>query len=168
MFFRGHKEARRTTDSGSSDPEQLLLDGLSGLYQTWYFERRANEEVARCARYGHHFGLVLWEPRLLPGEALADEVISKAGQVISSGIRKTDLAGRLDRTRFAALLFEAGFDVVRSVNHRVKVDLGQGARTGSGPWRGAFAVFPDDGLDYDVLLQVAGRRLNEDVSSAAA
>src|SRR3972149_2072249 len=97
MFFRGHKDARRTTDSGSSDPELLLLDGLSGLYQTWYFERRAKEEVARCARYGHHFGLVLWEPRLLPGEALADEVISKAGQVISSGIRKTDLARRLRR-----------------------------------------------------------------------
>ena len=168
MFFRWRKGGPEPAQGGgSSHPEQLLVDAHSGLYQSWYFERRVREEAARCARCGHGFALMVFEPRLLPGELLTDDVVSEAAEVIRSGIRKIDLAGRLDRNRFAALLIEAGYGVARSANHRLKADLGQKARTGSVPWRGAFAVFPNDGLDFDVLLEVAGRRLNDDMRAAA-
>jgi GGDEF domain-containing protein len=168
MFFRRREVPPEEPHKGKgSDREALLFEGLSGLYQAWYFQRRAEEEVARCARYGRPFVLIIWEALLLPGEVLSEEVVAKAGEVIRGGIRKTDLAGQLDRTSFAALLIEATYEIARSVAYRLKGDLGQRARTGSGRWRSGFAVFPDDGLEFDALLQVAVRRLNEDVSAAA-
>ncbi len=171
MLFRKREETQPALPGkGGAAPEELLFDSLSGLYQAWYFERRAEEEVARCARYGHAFALIIWEPRLLPGEALADEIIARAGEIVRGGIRKTDLAGRLDRARFGALLIEASHETARSVAYRMKVDLGRRARTEAGAtaWRVGFAVFPDDGLEFDMLVQVASRRLAEDVSPAAA
>jgi diguanylate cyclase (GGDEF)-like protein len=167
MLFRRREEAPQTTREENSDPEQLLFDSLSGLYQTWYLERRAEEELARCARYGRPLTLVLFEPQLFPGEVLADEVIASAGKAIAAGVRRADLAGRLDETRFAALLIEVDYNLARIVAHRLKVDLGQRARTGGGRWRASLAAFPDDGVDIDALLQVAGRRLTEAEAAAA-
>lgn len=34
-----------------------------------YFQRRLREEIARCARFGDHFGLMLLEATPAPGYA---------------------------------------------------------------------------------------------------
>ena len=168
MFSRGRKEPPpEAAPVAEANPERILFDGASGFYQPWYFRRRMGEEVARCARYGRQFALIVWEPRLLPGEALEDEAITRTGAVIAGGVRKTDFSTRLERSRFACLLIEAGYDVARMIAHRVKSELSLKARTGAGPWRAGMAVFPDDGVDASALTQVALRRLNDDLSAAA-
>jgi len=168
MFFRGRsKGAGKADHEANESPEAVLLDDATGLYQSWYFERRVREEVQRCARYGRIFTLILWEPRLLPGEILEDEVVAKVGAVIKAGLRQTDLGTQLERTRFAALLVEAEHNTGRTVAFRVKGDLASRVRGGPASWRTGMAVFPDDGVEASVLFQVATRRLSEDVSVAA-
>jgi GGDEF domain-containing protein len=167
MFFRGRskegKEAGEPGHEARDSPEALLFDDATGLYKSWYFQRRLHEEVQKSARYGRAFALVLWEPRLLPGEVLADEIIARVSDVIKEGLRQTDLASQLERTRFAALLVESERNTARTVAYRVKNSLSSRVRAGPGTWRTGLAIFPDDGVDVATLLQVAVRKLSEDV-----
>jgi len=170
MFFRGRpkegKEAKEPGHEARDSPETVLFDEATGLYKTWYFERQVHEEVQRCARYGRAFAVIFWEPRLLPGEALTDETITRVGEVIKEGLRQTDLAAQLERTRFAALLIESEHNTTRTVAYRMKASLGTRVRGGPGTWRTGVAVFPDDGVDVASLFQVAARKLSEDVGVA--
>jgi GGDEF domain-containing protein len=164
MFFRGRsKEAKEPGHEARDSPEAVLLDDATGLYESWYFERRVHEEVQRSARYGHTFAVIFWEPRLLPGEVLEDEAITRIGTVIKDSLRQTDLAAQLERTRFAALLVECEQNTARTVAYRMKNSLSSRARGGPATWRTGVAVFPDDGIDMATLFQVAARKLSEDV-----
>jgi len=168
MFFRGRsKEAKEPANEARDSPEAVLFDEATGLYKSWYFERRMHEEVQRCARYGRALAVIFWEPRLLPGEVLTDEVILRVGAVIKDSLRQTDLAAQLERTRFAALLVESEHNTARTVAYRMKGTLSSRVRGGPGTWRTGVAVFPDDGVDVPSLFQVATRKLSEDVGVAA-
>ncbi len=171
MFFRGRsKEAEgpgKADGEAVESTEAALLDEATGLYKSWYFERRLNEEVQRCARYGRVFTLLYWEPRLLPGEVLEPQVMARAAAVVKEGLRQTDLAAQTERTRFAAILVEADQNTGRTVAFRMKTQLASRVRGAPGTWRAGMAVFPDDGVDAVSLLRVAARRLVEDVSMAA-
>lgn len=168
MFFRSRsKEAGKPEPEANDSPEAVLLDEATGLYKAWYFERRLRGEVQRCARYGRIFTLIFWEPRLLPGEVMEDEVIARVGAVINAGLRQTDLATQLERTRFAALLVEAEHNTGRTVAFRMKADLASRVRGGPATWRTGMAIFPDDGVEEVSLLRMAARKLSEDVSLAA-
>jgi GGDEF domain-containing protein len=167
MFFRGRpKEGKEPGQEARDSPETVLLDEATGLCKTWYFEHRVREEVLRCARYGRAFAVILWEPRLLPGEVLTDEAIARIGVVIKEALRQTDLAAQLERTRFAALLVESEHNMSRTVAYRMKGSLASRVRGGPGTWRTGVAVFPDDGVDMPTLFQVATRKLAEDVGAA--
>ena len=168
MLFRGRsKRAEEPGHEARDSPEDVLLDGATGLHKGWYFERRLDEEVQRCARYGRVFALVLWEPRLLPGEVMEDEVIARVGAVIKADLRQTDLAAQVERTRFAALLLEAEQNTGRTVAFRIRGGLASRARGAPGNWRAGMAVFPEDGTDAASLFQVAARKLSADIGMAA-
>lgn len=168
MFFRGRSRAAEgVAEEAHVDPEAMLHDGVSGLYQAWYFERRVEEEVDRCSRYRRTFALAVWDLQLLPGESASDEAISAAGKVVQAEIRTSDLGGHLDRTRFAALLIEASPATARVVAHRVKGALEMRLPGVGGSWRSGYACFPDDGVDADTLKQVALRKVSDDVYRAA-
>jgi GGDEF domain-containing protein len=168
MFFRTRsKEAAKPEHEADQSPEIVLLDEATGLYKGWYFERRVNEEVQRCARYGRIFALILWEPRLLPGEVMEDEAVARVGVIIKAALRQTDLAAQLQRTHFAALLVEAEQNTARTVAYRMKADLASRVRGGPGTWRAGMAIFPDDGVDPASLFRVAARKLSEDTAVAA-
>ncbi len=169
MFGRSKeaKEGQEPAHEARASPEAVLFDEASGLYKSWYFERRVHEEVQRCARSARAFALAFWEPRLLPGEVLADETIARIGDVIKEGLRQTDLAAQYERTRFAALLVESERNTARTVAFRIKGSLATRVRGGPGTWRAGLAIFPDDGMDAGTLFQVAVRKLSEDVGAAA-
>jgi GGDEF domain-containing protein len=178
MFFRGRskersepghegREAKGQGHEARASPEAVLFDEATGLHKSWYFERRVQEELQRCTRYGRAFTLIFWEPRLLPGEVLENEAIARIGEVIKDGLRQTDLGTQLERTRFAALLIESEHNTARTVAYRMKASLSSRVRGGPGTWRTGLAVFPDDGVDADTLFQVAARKLSEDVGAVA-
>ena len=170
MFFRGRsKEAKEPAPAPEprDSPEAVLFDEATGLYTTWYFERRVHEEVQRCARYGRAFALIFWEPRLLPGEMLTEEIIARIGEVIKAALRQTDLAAQLEPARYAAFLVESDLSTARTVAYRMKASLSSRVRGGPATWRTGVAVFPDDGVDVPSLFQVATRKLSEDVGVAA-
>jgi GGDEF domain-containing protein len=168
MFFRGRSKERSEPGHGARDsPETVLFDEATGLHKTWYFERRVHEEVQRCARYGRGLALILWEPRLLPSEAMDSDVIARVGAIIKAALRQTDMAAQLERTCFAALLIESEYNTARTVAFRMKGSLASRVRGGPASWRTGLAVFPDDGVDADALFQVAARRVAEDATLAA-
>ena len=167
MFFRSRpKEAKEPGQESTDSPEAVLLDEATGLYKSWYFERRVHEEVQRCARYGRACAVIFWEPRLLPGEVLSDEAIARIGVVIKEGLRQTDLAAQLESTCFAALLVESDHNTARTVAYRMKASLASRVRGGPGTWRTGVAIFPEDGVEVATLFQVAARKLSEDVGVA--
>lgn len=168
MFFRGRPRGTQEAAAESHvDPEAVLRDDVSGLHQAWYFDRRLEEEVARCGRYHSTFALAVWELHLLPSESLPDEFIAAAGKVIQAEVRTSDLAARLDRTRFAALLIDASPATARVIAHRVGSALQMRLRGVGGSWRSGYACFPDDGVDAGTLRQVALRKVSDDVHRAA-
>jgi GGDEF domain-containing protein len=168
VFRRGRARADREVAEGSHvDPEAVLHDEVSGLYQAWYFDRRVEDEVGRCGRYRRTFALAVWDMQLLPGESVPDESITAAGKIVQAEIRTSDLAGRLDRTRFGALLIEASPATARVVAHRVKGALEMRLPGAGGNWRSGFACFPDDGVEEETLRQVALRKVSDDVHRAA-
>ena len=168
MLFRGRsREPDKGAHTRDGDSEAALLDRVSGLCALWYFQRRLHEEVARCSRYGRPFALVVCELHLLPGDSITDETVQRAGEIIRGGIRQTDLAACLDRSTYVAMLVEAKPTVAATIAHRLKSELTLRVRSHRGPWKSGTAAFPDDGVDADALLNVAQRRLREDVSAAS-
>jgi GGDEF domain-containing protein len=168
MFFRTRsKNVDKAASAQDEDPETALVDRISGLYRDWYFERRLREEVVRCARYDHTFAVVVWEMRLLPDEALPDDLLARAREVIQRRLRDTDLAARAEGAQFMALLVETPPDLARMVAFRLKSDLEVQVHSGKGRWKAGYATFPQDGVEASVLSQVAMRRLKEDMGIAA-
>jgi GGDEF domain-containing protein len=121
-----------------------IYDRATGLYAYWYLELRADEELSRCARFHKRLALMsIW--------AVRPESIAEAGEQLRGGLRDYDLAAYLNNGHFVALLTETDGQGARVVLDRMRRALGRGFSAG-------IALFPEDGLTFDALLEVAKRR----------
>jgi len=141
------------------------LRGELGLSQLWYLELRLKEELARAARGGTIFSIAAWEPRLLPGDEPAPEIMSRAAELIVGKLRSYDLATRTDARRYMAVLLDADYHHASTVAYRIKADI-QVLIPGAGRWRAGVATYGRDGVDVDGLIQVTMRRLEDDAAAA--
>ena len=173
LFFR--RRAREKTPAAGArpeDPSGRAPDGLeasfldeNGLYHRWYLEHRLREEVARAGRTGKEFSLATWHWRLLPNEPLNPDRLTRAVAAILKGLRWYDVAARIDRQRFVAILFDSDYESAATVAYRIKADL-QIRLPSAGKWQVGVATFGRDGADEDALLQATFRSLEEDARAA--
>ncbi|OGO53288.1 MAG: hypothetical protein A2148_09200 [Chloroflexi bacterium RBG_16_68_14] len=174
MFFRRRpsEEVLRREQASFSEHaakaagggEAVLRDEL-GLYHLWYLELRLREELARAARVHNEFSLATWRLRLLPGESPDPELLQRAAAFIAGSLRNYDIPARIDSERFAAILFDAGYEDACTVAFRIKGDL-QIRAPSAGRWQAGVATFPRDGVAGDALIQAAFRRLEADARAA--
>jgi diguanylate cyclase (GGDEF)-like protein len=110
--------------------EAAFTDHLTGLANRRRFERQLAREIARTARYGHPFCLVLVDIDEFKnvndtfGHEAGDEAIRRLAKVLQAGIRGIDLAARIGGDEFAVILteteLERGVEVAERLRHSVK------------------------------------------------
>ncbi len=154
------REQRRTRDSAI---RLSTVDSLTGLFNRTFFFAALEREIARCARSGRGFCLLMMDLDELKsindrlGHFHGDRVLRGVGEVIAVGVRKIDTAARYGGDEFVVLLPET--DPTGAFILAEKIRLGVGALpielpgVGTRPSLSIGVVsFPDDGRSADELI----------------
>ena len=102
-----------------------MLDPLTGLYNRRFAEQRLAAEVARTQRMGHPLALVMLDLREFAGvndrlgRDAGDQALREFAARVSSVIRGSDLAVRLDADKFMMVLPECATEQLNRVLSRL-------------------------------------------------
>jgi diguanylate cyclase (GGDEF)-like protein len=139
------------------------VDSLTGLFNRTFFFSAIDREIARSARSGRGFCLLMMDLDELKaindrlGHFHGDRVLRAVGEVITLGVRQIDIAARYGGDEFVVLLPET--DPTGAFVLAEKIRLGVGAMTidlpGGVPHPSlsiGVVNFPDDGRTADELI----------------
>ncbi len=96
--------------------ELATTDPLTGLHNRRHFMARSQEELKRCRRHRHHFGLLMVDVdhfKLVNdtyGHAQGDAVLVTLAGLLRRTLRETDLLSRFGGEEFVVCLPETGFE----------------------------------------------------------
>jgi diguanylate cyclase (GGDEF)-like protein len=102
-----------------------MLDSLTGLYNRRFAEQRLAAEVARTQRMGHPLALVMLDLKQFGlvndrlGRDAGDQALREFGVRMSSVIRGSDLAVRLDADKFMMVLPECATEQLNRILTRL-------------------------------------------------
>ena len=142
-------------------------DPLTRLLNRRAFVDRLDREVARAARYGRSFGLVVCDLDGFKtlndhyGHQAGDEALRLFGSILSGALRRPDDAFRIGGDEFALLLAEASESDTREVVSRVteRLLLGEDGRLVGVRASFGCASCPDDAHDAQTLFRLADEAL---------
>ena len=103
------REQRRARDAAI---RLSAIDPLTGLFNRSFFFAAIEREIARCARSGRGFCLLMMDLDELKavndrlGHFYGDRVLRGVGEVVSAGVRRIDTAARYGGDEFVVLLPE--------------------------------------------------------------
>jgi len=109
--------------------EAAFTDHLSDLPNRRRFERHLEQEIARTARYGHAFSLLLLDIDEFKkvndtfGHVAGDEVIKLLSKTLQQGIRGIDLGARIGGEEFAIILTETPLDHAMEIAERLRLAI---------------------------------------------
>ena len=144
-------------------------DQLTGVLNRRAMLMRFDEEVARCKRFNHKLGLVLFDVDRFKhindtrGHHLGDRLLRQIALDMGRCKRKEDVLGRIGGEEFLVLLPHhdleksvSAAERLRQVVERSKPDTGEEAFI---TVSGGVAIYPDDGESWDRLYVVADQRM---------
>jgi diguanylate cyclase (GGDEF)-like protein len=105
------------------------LDGLTGLWNRSYFDRRIHEEMLAVQRYGRVVSLVLMDldhfKRLNDayGHPFGDLVLQRVGEVLLATLREVDAPCRYGGEEFALVLTETALPGALTAVRRIREQL---------------------------------------------
>ena len=151
---------RRTRDAAI---RLSTVDSLTGLFNRSFFFAAMDREIARSARSGRGFCLLMMDLDELKevndrlGHFYGDRVIRGVGEVITGGVRQIDTAARYGGDEFVVLLPET--DPTGAFVLAEKIRIGVGAMAidlPAGAPRTSLSIgvvnYPDDGRTADELI----------------
>jgi diguanylate cyclase (GGDEF)-like protein len=153
------REQRRTRDAAI---RLSTVDALTGLFNRSFFFAAVGREIARCARSGRGFCLLMMDLDDLKaindrlGHFQGDRVLRGVGEVIVAGVRRIDTAARLGGDEFVVLLPET--DPTGAFVLAEKIRLGVNAMTIELPNQSHPSIsigvvsYPGDGRTADELM----------------
>jgi diguanylate cyclase (GGDEF)-like protein len=153
------REQRRTRDAAI---RLSTVDALTGLFNRSFFFAAVGREIARCARSGRGFCLLMMDLDDLKaindrlGHFQGDRVLRGVGEVIVAGVRRIDTAARLGGDEFVVLLPET--DPTGAFVLAEKIRLGVNAMTIELPNAAHPSIsigvvsYPGDGQTADELM----------------
>jgi diguanylate cyclase (GGDEF)-like protein len=126
---RMFKSIRDITEKKKFQEKLITLattDFLSGLYNREEFLNLAQRELSWANRHNQNLSLLMIDIDHFKnindtfGHGAGDEVIREMGNMIMTGFRKTDFAGRLGGEEFAVLLKDSSLDEAKGVANKFK------------------------------------------------
>jgi diguanylate cyclase (GGDEF)-like protein len=106
--------------------EMNMKDGLTGIFNRRYLDRRLEEEFQRARRYGREFSLIVCDIDFFKkvndtyGHQCGDLILKNVSAKIASALRKTDCLGRYGGEEFCCILPETGLEQALLVAERVR------------------------------------------------
>lgn len=103
-----------------------ITDGLTGLYNFRYFEKRLRDEVARARRNNRFVSLVILDVDHFKnyndtlGHPAGDRVLKQLAKILKRSIRETDIAARYGGEEFCVILPEVGEKGALSFGERLR------------------------------------------------
>ena len=154
------REQRRARDAAI---RMSAVDPLTGLFNRNFFFAAIEREIARCARSGRGFCLLMMDLDELKavndrlGHFYGDRVLRGVGDVVSAGVRRIDTAARYGGDEFVVLLPETdptgAFVLAEKIRIGVQEMVVGLPPTGPQPSLSVGVVaFPDDGATADELM----------------
>ena len=154
------REQRRTRDAAI---RLSTVDPLTGLFNRTFFFAAIGREIARCARSGRGFCLLMMDLDDLKaindrlGHHQGDRVLRGVGAVIAAGVRRIDTAARYGGDEFVVLLPETdptgAFVLAEKIRRGVNAMTVDESTPGS---RASLSIgvvsYPGDGSTADELM----------------
>jgi diguanylate cyclase (GGDEF)-like protein len=154
------REQRRSRDAAI---RLSTIDPLTGLFNRGFFFAALEREIARSARSGRGFCLLMMDLDELKtindrlGHFYGDRVLRAVGDVVTVGVRRIDTAARYGGDEYVVLLPETDptgafvlAEKIRLGVHEMALDLPEGAPHPS--LSIGVVSYPDDGSTADELM----------------
>ncbi|MBI3811157.1 MAG: diguanylate cyclase [Nitrospirae bacterium] len=146
------------------------MDGLTGIANHRRFQERLNEEFERQARDTGRFALVMVDVDHFKkvndrfGHPVGDQVLKQVAAVLLKTVRKVDVVARYGGEEFAVILLNSGPKESYQLAERVRKAVeGISPVINGEPLKITIslgmAVYPDDALDRETLIERADRAL---------
>ncbi len=142
-------------------------DGLTGLYNHRHFHESLEHEIARGARFGTVFSVVMLDIDFFKayndtyGHLAGDQLLRTMGELIRSSIRSMDVAFRYGGEEFTVLLPEARLDDAYKVAERIRKTIESKASSKPIPVTVSLGVasWPSDGVTREEIIGCADAAL---------
>jgi diguanylate cyclase (GGDEF)-like protein len=111
--------------------EMNMLDGLTGVYNRRFLEKRLEEECARHARYARGFSVIMFDIDFFKkvndthGHLCGDLILKGISGKIASLIRKTDFLARYGGEEFCCLLPETNLASAALLAERFRTTIAE-------------------------------------------
>jgi diguanylate cyclase (GGDEF)-like protein len=169
---------RRLTDAEARQREFANRDPLTGVGNRRNFDSTLHRELARRTHPDGNRRAADQSPLAVllldlddfkgvndrHGHQVGDAVLCEAAARAAAILRSTDTLTRIGGDEFAVIAPGAHGEGVRRMAEAIRDAVGDGDSAGETPTPSAsigWAVFPDDGEDFETLMQVADRRMLE-------
>jgi diguanylate cyclase (GGDEF)-like protein len=159
------REQRRARDAAI---RLSTIDSLTGLFNRTFFFAAIDREIARSARSGRGFCLLMMDLDELKtindrfGHFEGDRVLRGVGEVIREGVRRIDIAARYGGDEFVVLLPETDPTGAYVLAEKIRIGVadlvlpGTDARTTLSV---GVVAYPQDGQTADELMITADRAM---------
>jgi diguanylate cyclase (GGDEF)-like protein len=159
------REQRRARDAAI---RLSTIDSLTGLFNRTFFFAAVDREIARSARSGRGFCLLMMDLDELKtindryGHFEGDRILRGVGEVIRDGVRRIDIAARYGGDEFVVLLPETDPTGAYVLAEKIRLGVAQLVLHGSDA-RTTMSVgvvaYPQDGLTADELMITADQAM---------
>jgi diguanylate cyclase (GGDEF)-like protein len=159
------REQRRARDAAI---RLSTVDPLTGLFNRTFFFAAIEREIARSARSGRGFCLLMMDLDELKaindrfGHFMGDRVLRGVGDVIRDGVRKIDMSARYGGDEFVVLLPETDPTGAYVLAEKIRIGVAELNLVGTDA-RTSLSVgvvsYPDDGKNPDELMISADRAM---------
>jgi diguanylate cyclase (GGDEF)-like protein len=159
------REQRRSRDAAI---RLSTVDSLTGLFNRSFFFAAVEREIARSARSGRGFCLLMMDLDELKaindryGHFVGDRVLNAVGEIIRGGVRRIDTAARYGGDEFVVLLPETEASGALVLAEKIRLGISELAVVGTEA-RTSMSVgvvsYPDDGRSADELMIAADQAM---------
>lgn len=152
--------------------QRARIDGLTGLWNRSYFDRKLQEETAVCRRYGRTVSLILVDVDHFKkvndtyGHPFGDRVLEGVGRTLRR-VRETDAACRYGGEEFAIIATHTGRTPAFGLADEIRDRIAAMTLVSNGspvPVTASFGVSSSEGIEHptsEILLSAADAALYE-------
>ncbi len=168
LAYVGMVNAREQRRSRDAAIRLSTVDPLTGLFNRTFFFAAVEREIARSARSGRGFCLLMMDLDELKmvndryGHFVGDRVLRGVGEVIRDGVRRIDTAARYGGDEFVVLLPETEATGAYVLAEKIRQGVAELSVPGTDA-RVSMSVgvvnFPDDGHTSDDLMIAADQAM---------